>query len=96
MHRYGHEEGSIDAKNLSIRGFAQSGGVLVDNVKHRLDIRRRAGDHAQDLARRSLLLQRLFQFLKQPYVFDGDHGLVGEGFEQLDLHRCEGTHFGAT
>ena len=25
------------------------------------------------------------QFFKQPDVLDGDHGLIGEGFEQLDL-----------
>ena len=33
--------------------------------------------------------------LKQPHVLDGDHGLVGEGFEQLDLRRGKGTHFDA-
>ena len=57
----------------------------------------------KNLTRRSLLLQRLgdlaialFQFLEQPHVLDGDDRLVGEGFEQLDLRRGEGTHLGAT
>ena len=36
------------------------------------------------------------EFLEQPHVFDGDHRLVGEGFEQLDLRRGEGTHLDAT
>ena len=27
----------------------------------------------------------LFQFLEQPHVLDGDHGLIGEGFEKFDL-----------
>ena len=36
------------------------------------------------------------QFFEQPHVLDGDHGLVGEGFEQLDLRRGEGTHLDAT
>ena len=36
------------------------------------------------------------EFLEQPHVLDGDDGLVGEGFEQLDLRRGEGAHFGAT
>ena len=36
------------------------------------------------------------KFLEQPHVLDGDHGLVGEGFEQLDLRRSEGAHFDAT
>ena len=37
-----------------------------------------------------------FKFVEQPHVFDGDHGLIGEGFEQLDLRRSEGAHFDAT
>ena len=37
---------------------AQPRRVLRDRVEHRLDVRRRAGDHPQDLARRRLLLQR--------------------------------------
>ena len=36
------------------------------------------------------------EFLEQPHVLDGDHCLVGEGFEELDLRRGEGTHLGAT
>ena len=43
-------------------------------------------------ARRRLMLQRLAQLrvalaelLEQPHVLDGDHRLVGEGFEQIDL-----------
>ena len=27
----------------------------------------------------------LIQFFEQPHVLDGDHGLIGEGFKQLDL-----------
>ena len=30
------------------------------------------------------------EFLKQPHVLDGDHSLVGEGFDQLDLPLSEG------
>ena len=36
------------------------------------------------------------EFLEQPHVLDGDHGLVGEGFKQLDLRRGEGAHLDAT
>ena len=61
--------------------------------KHRLNIRRRAGNHTQNLTRRGLLLQRLFELLEQPHVLDRDHRLVGEGFKQLDLRRGEGAHF---
>ena len=76
--------------NHSVIALAQPRGVFCDHIQHRLDIRRRAGDDAQDFTRRGLLLQRLLEFLKQPHVLDGDHRLVGEGFKQLDLRRGEG------
>ena len=38
----------------------------------------------------------LIQFFEQADVLDGDHRLVGEGFEELDLRRGEGAHLGAT
>ena len=50
----------------------------------------------KNLTRRRLLLQRLLEFLEQPDVFNGDDGLVGEGFQELDLRRGEGTHLGTT
>ena len=53
--------------------------IFRDDVKHRLDIRRRASNDAKDLARRRLLLKRFREFLEQPHVLDGNHGLIGEG-----------------
>ncbi len=50
----------------------------------------------KNFARRSLLLQRFLEFLEQPHVLDSDHGLVGEGFKELDLRRGEGAHLDAT
>ena len=70
--------------------------ILRDSIQHRLNVRRRAGNDAQDLTRRSLLLQRFFEFLEQPHVLNRDHRLVGEGLEELDLRRGEGAHLGAT
>ena len=68
------------------------GGALDDGVEDRLHVRRRAADDAEHLGRRRLMLQRLAQFrvalaefLEQPHVLDGDHRLVGEGFEKRDL-----------
>ena len=34
--------------------------------------------------------------LNKPDILDGDHGLIGEGFEQLDLRRGEGAYLDAT
>ena len=66
--------------------------ALDDGVEHRLHVSRRAADDAEHLGRRRLMLQRLAQlrvalaeFFEQAHVFDGDHGLVGEGFEKSDL-----------
>ena len=67
-------------------------GALDDGVEDRLHVRGRAADDAEHLGRRRLMLQGLAQFrvalldlFEQPHVLDGDHGLIGEGFEQLDL-----------
>ena len=68
-------------------------------VEDRLHVRRRAADDAEHLSRCRLMLQRLpqfriavLQFFEQPHVLDGDHGLIGESFEQFDLPVCERTH----
>ena len=82
--------------NTCIGRSTNSGCVLSYSIQHRLDIRRRASDDAQNLAGRGLLLQRLGEFLEQPHVLNGDDRLVSEGFEQLDLGRREGAHFCAT
>ena len=84
---------AFDATNMTASSASHSRAAFsATTSKHRLNIRRRAGDDAQDLARRRLLLQRLFEFLEQPHIFDGDHGLIGEGFEKFDLRRGEGAH----
>ena len=64
---------------------AQPHRVVGDGVKDRLKLGRRARDHAQDLARRRLLLQRLgevgvlrLQLTEQPRVFDQDGSVRGE------------------
>jgi hypothetical protein len=73
-----------------------------DGLQHRLEVQRRA-DRAADLAERRELLHRVHQLgrprsqlLEQTDVLDGDHCLVGERLEQLDLLRREGTAGGAT
>ena len=72
--------------------------ALDDGVEHRLHVRRRAADDAEHLGRCRLMLQGLAQFrvallefLEQPHVLDGDHRLIGEGFEQRDLLVGERT-----
>jgi hypothetical protein len=83
---------SVDAADHSILRVAQSGGILRDDVQHRLDVRRRAGDDAKNLTGRSLLLQGFLEFLEQTNILYRNHGLIGEGFEQSDLRGREGVH----
>ena len=73
-------------------GSAKPASVFNQCVENRLKIERRAAYDLQNFARRGLLFQSLsevvvprLQFLEQPDIFNGDHSLVGEGFEQSYL-----------
>src|SRR5262249_22597968 len=96
---------AVDQVDLDVLGAAKGGRSLRDRVKHRLQIGRRTGYDAQDLAGGRLLLQRLgdlsmgvgdravlgFQLLEQAHILDGDDGLVGEGLEETNLAIREWT-----
>src|SRR5262249_46166781 len=76
--------------------IAQSYGAGRDGIEHRLDVGRRAGDHAQDLRGGRLLLERLaklavpaLELREQPHVLDRDDSLVGEGLKERDLLGVE-------
>ena len=78
---------------------ANSCSALDDGIEHRLHVRRRAADDAEHLGRCRLMLQRLAQFcvallkfFEQPDIFNGDHGLIGERFEQFNLLIREWTY----
>src|SRR5580765_1329159 len=85
-----------DTHNYRVAGITQPSSVFCDYIQHRLHVSRRAGDDAQNLTRRSLLLQRFLEFVEQSHVLDCNHGLVGEGFQKLDLCRGEGANLGTT
>ncbi len=94
---YEVEEFPIEAKHGAKLSITESPRILGDRVKDRLDIGGRAGDHAQNLARRRLLLEGLgevavasLELPEQADVLDGDDGLIGEGLQQLDLAVGEG------
>src|SRR5262249_2989396 len=82
---YESEYISLDESNHRIVGTAYTRGSLCDYIEHRLNICRRTGNDAQNLARRRLLFQRFSEFLKQADVFDRNHSLISEGCHQLDL-----------
>jgi hypothetical protein len=77
----------------------QSNDAGHNRVEHRLDIRLRAADDAQNVAGGGLRLQRRGQlaiarleFSEEADVLDGDDGLVGEGLEQFDFAFVVGLH----
>ena len=62
------------------------------------NVGRRGCDHPQDVAAAGLVGQRLSQvaglrlhLVEQPHILDRDHGLVGEGLQQLLVMDGEGT-----
>ena len=50
---------TVNLEDRGIQGVAQTGGAPQHCREHGLDVGRRAGDHAEDLGRRRLLLPRL-------------------------------------
>ena len=72
-----------------------------NSAEHSLEVEGRA-DRLTDLTQSSQFPNRLrqlarsrLQFLEQPHVLNGDHSLVGEGFEERDLFLREGSNFRA-
>ena len=81
--------------NHRVRRIAQPCGILRDYIQYWLNIRRRAGDDTQISLVAVCCSKRFLEFLEQPDVLDGDDGLVGEGFEQLDLLFREWANLGS-
>ena len=88
--------------NRSAVGAAQLDRMGDDSRQHGFEVESGA-DYLADFAEGFELAYRacqfvgsLIQFFEQADVLDGDHGLVGEGFEELDLRRGEGAHLDAT
>ncbi len=65
--------------------LAKPGDALEYRPIDGLEVARGTADDAKHLRGRGLPLQRLLGLVEQPHVLDRDHGLVGEGLEQVDL-----------
>jgi len=96
----GSKVGDLTLEPIEDSGFgiAEAARPIHDGVEYRLLVRWRSADHAEDFARRRLLLEGFrevavahLQLLEQAHILDGDGGLMGEGFEQLDLSVREGA-----
>jgi hypothetical protein len=93
---------AVEPKERAEEPVAQSHRAPDDRVEDRLDVGLRPADHAQDLRRRRLLLERLadlcvplLQLGEEPHILDGDDRLVGEGLQQRPLGARETTRLSA-
>src|SRR5262249_33497986 len=83
---------AIVAEDHAVLGTANTDGILQQRREDALEVEHRPADGFEHLGRGSLLPQRFAELLpsrlnlvEQANVLDGDHGLVGEGFDQLNL-----------
>src|SRR6516165_2156665 len=90
---------ALAQENNRIVRLAKPASILGDGSQHRLNICRGSSDHAEDLACRGLLLQRLAkisgaltQLVEQARILDGDDGLIREGLDQRELLGGEGSN----
>ena len=88
---------AVERPDVTEGRLAQPHRLFEHRVEDRREIAGRGVDDLQDLGGRGLLLQRLAEVAvasrqcpEQTNVLDGDRGLVGEGFDQLDLGGSEG------
>ena len=94
---YQSKDACLNKPDYCVIRPAYSRCILGDRIQHRLDVSRRARDHAKNFTGRSLLLKRLLQFVKQADVLDGDDGLIGERFPgSLMCTGVKGRSLGAT
>ena len=88
--------------NRSAVGAAQLDRMGDDSRQHGFEVESGA-DYLADFAEGFELAYRacqfvgsLIQFFEQAHVLDGDNGLIGEGFEELDLRRIKRMYVVAT
>ncbi|HWO91799.1 MAG TPA: hypothetical protein VNP53_07495 [Methylomirabilota bacterium] len=100
---------AVELKERAEESLAQPHGVSDDRVEDRLDVGRGTADDAQDLGGRRLLLEGLgdlrmrlgerpillLEFGEQADVLDGDHRLISERLQQLDLSFREASRLRA-
>ena len=102
MYRHGTEAVSLVQKQIAQLCLTDARGILEHCVEDRFQFAGRAGNDLQHLRRRRLLLQRFGQFagalllgLKQSYILDCNHRLVGKSIDQVNLSFSEWLDPGA-
>src|SRR5262249_53609127 len=92
---------AVESEYDSSFGVAKPRRVLNQGIEDWLQIKGGATDDLEHFTRRSLLLQRLgeiavsfLQLFEQPYVLNGDDGLVCKSLEKGDLFFGKRMNFG--
>src|SRR5882724_751010 len=87
----GSKVGDLTLEPIEDSGFgiAEAARPIHDGVEYRLLVRWRSADHAEDFARRRLLLEGFRevavarpQLAEEPHVLDGDHSLGCKGLHE--------------
>jgi hypothetical protein len=84
-------------RRIAINAVKDKLGVAEDRVERRAQFVAHIGEELRLVFARLLDLAALFlDFLEQPHVLDGNHGLVGEGRGKLNLLFGERANGAAT
>ena len=71
---------------LTVSAVRHQFGIAQDGVERRAQLMAHIGEELRlVLARDFELTALVLDFVEQPHVLDGDHRLIGEGFDKLDL-----------
>ena len=85
----------VEQHEYGVLRAAVADGIRGDRVEHRLNVRGRPGDRAEDLGGGSLSLERLLGLIEQAHILDRDHRLVREALDERDLLPAERASVGA-
>ena len=83
----------INRQDRQVIAIDQPLAGIKNGLEHRLCVFNRVRDHLENFGSCSLPFQRFICFPEQPCVLDGDHCLIGEGFQQVDFLRGEAIRF---
>ena len=87
------EHGQRLLRRLAVDAVEDQFGVADDGIERGAQLVAHVGEELRlVLARLGKLSARLLDLVEQPHILDGDHSLVGEGGQQLDLLFGERFH----
>src|SRR5262249_3342792 len=83
---------TVPPKDEALLGRAKPRRAFDQSVENGLKLECRAANDLEHVSGGGLLLKRFAQLVEQPRVLDGDDGLTGKAFKQVDLLFGEGAN----